>query len=139
LYTARVIEHFKNPRNVGIIPDADGVGTIGDPDCGDFVRIFIQVRADRLKEVSFEICGCPASIATASVLTEMATGKSLRGAVAITEEDIVEALSGLPESKVHCSNLGVAALRQAIVDYLQKHKKKKEESKHKAYGKYFAK
>jgi len=129
MYTARVIDHFQNPRNVGIIPDADGVGTVGDPDCGDFVRIYIRVRADRIKEISFEICGCPASIATASVLTEMADGRSLRDAVAITEDDVVRALSGLPESKVHCSNIGVAALRQAVVDYLQKHKKKKETTK----------
>jgi len=128
MYTARVIDHFQNPRNVGIIPDADGVGTVGDPDCGDFVRIYIRVRADRIKEISFEICGCPASIATASVLTEMADGRSLRDAVAITEDDVVRALSGLPESKVHCSNIGVAALRQAVVDYLQKHKKKKRNS-----------
>lgn len=129
MYTSVVIDHFQNPRNVGIIPGADGIGTVGDPDCGDFVRIYIRVRADRLREVSFEICGCPASIATSSVLTEMATGKSLREAIAITEDDVLRALSGLPESKVHCSNIGVAALRQAIVDYLQKHKKKKEASK----------
>jgi len=128
MYTAKVMDHFQNPRNVGIIPEANGVGTVGDPDCGDFVRIYIHVRADRLKEISFEICGCPASIATASVLTEMAKGQSLRDAIAITEEDVIKALSGLPESKVHCSNIGVAALRQAVVDYLQKHKKKKQHS-----------
>ncbi len=126
MYTARVMDHFQNPRNVGIIPDADGVGTVGDPDCGDFVRIYIRVRNDRIKEIGFEICGCPVSIATASMLTEMADGKSLRDAVAITEGDIIKALSGLPESKEHCSNIGVAALRQAVVDFLQKHKKKKE-------------
>ncbi len=126
MYTAKVIDHFQNPRNVGIIPEANGVATVGDPDCGDFVRIYIYVRADRIKEIGFEICGCSASIATASVLTEMAKGKALREAIAITEEDVVKALSGLPESKVHCSNIGVAALRQAVVDYLQKHKKKKQ-------------
>jgi len=129
MYTAKVMDHFQNPRNVGIIPDADGMGTVGDPDCGDFVRIYIRVRADRIKDISFEICGCPASIATSSVLTEMAYGRSLRDAVAITEDDVLKALSGLPESKEHCSNIGVAALRQAIVDYLQKHKKKKETAK----------
>ncbi len=125
IYTARVIDHFTNPRNTGIIADADGVGTIGDPGCGDFVRIYIRVRADRLREISFEICGCPAAIATTSVLTEMATGKTLGEAVAITEEDVVDALNGLPESKIHCSNLSAAALRQAIVDYLQRNKRKK--------------
>ena len=123
MYSARVIDHFKNPRNVGIIPDADGTGTIGDPDCGDYVRIYIRVRANRLREVSFEICGCPASIAATSVLTELVTGKTLDEAVAVTEEDVVNALAGLPEPKIHCSNLGTAALRQAIVDYLQRYKK----------------
>ncbi|MFO7952251.1 MAG: iron-sulfur cluster assembly scaffold protein [Bacillota bacterium] len=126
MYTALVIDHFINPRNAGQIPDADGIGTIGDPECGDFVRIYIRVRADRLCGIAFEICGCPASIATTSVLTEMASGKSLNEALAITEDDVLKALKGLPESKVHCSNLGVEALRQAIVEYLQRHKKKKE-------------
>ena len=125
MYTAKVIEHFTNPRNVGQLPEANGAGTIGDPDCGDFVKINILVRADRIKDISFEICGCPASIATTSILTEMAAGKSLNDAVSITEEDVLDALGGLPEEKVHCSNLGTAALRLAIVDYLQRHKKKK--------------
>ncbi len=126
MYTAQVIDHFTNPRNTGQIPDADGVGTIGDPGCGDFVRIYLRVRANRIRDIAFEICGCPASIATTSVLTEMASGKSLDEAVAITEDDVVNALAGLPESKVHCSNLGTGALRQAIVDYLQRYKKKRE-------------
>lgn len=125
MYSSKVIDHFSNPRNAGCLPDADGVGTIGDPDCGDFVRIYIRVRANRLREVTFEICGCPASIATTSVLTEMASGKTLDEAVSIAEKDVVDALAGLPEAKVHCSNLGVAALRLAIIDYLQKQKTKK--------------
>lgn len=119
MYTDLVIDHFLNPRNAGIIADADGTATIGDPDCGDFVRIYIRVRANRLQKVSFEICGCPASIATASVLTEMATGRTLKEALSISEDDVVKALAGLPDHKIHCSNLGVAALRQAISDYLQ--------------------
>lgn len=126
MYTAQVMEHFTSPRNTGKISDADGVGTIGDPACGDFVRIYIRVRSNRLREVAFEICGCPASIATTSVVTEMASGKTLDEAITITEDDVVNALNGLPEEKVHCSNLGTAALRQAIVDYLQRNKKKKE-------------
>ncbi len=128
MYSAQVIDHFINPRNTGIIPDADGIGTIGDPDCGDFVRIFIRVRANRLREVSFEICGCPASIATTSILTEMVIGKTLDETVAITEADVVNALAGLPEAKIHCSNLSTAALRQAIVDYLQRYKQNKDRS-----------
>ena len=126
MYTTQVIDHFTNPRNAGQIPGADGMGTIGDPDCGDFVRIYIKVRADRIRDIAFEICGCPASIATTSVLTEIASGKRLNDAVAITEEEVIKALKGLPEAKVHCSNLGVAALRQAVVDYLQCNKKKKQ-------------
>ncbi len=126
MYSTTVMDHFKNPRNVGIIPAANGIGTIGDPDCGDYVRIYIRVRANRVCEVGFEICGCPASIATTSVLTEMAIGKTLDEAVAITEADVVNALAGLPEAKIHCSNLGTAALRQAVVDYLQRCKHNKE-------------
>jgi nitrogen fixation protein NifU and related proteins len=119
MYTPQLIDHFTNPRNVGIIADADGIGTIGDPECGDFVRIYIKVKADRLHDIAFEVCGCPASIATTSVLTELAAGKTLDQAFCITEMDVVRALGGLPEPKIHCSNLGTAALRQAILYYRQ--------------------
>ncbi len=125
MYTAQVIDHFTNPRNVGTIAGADGIGNVGDPDCGDFVRIYIRVRANRLREIAFEICGCPASIATTSVLTEMAVGKTLDEAVAIAETDVLSLLGGLPDAKAHCSNLGTAALRRAIADYLQRNKRKK--------------
>lgn len=127
MYSRQVIEHFNNPRNTGVIPDADGVGTIGDPDCGDFVRIFITVRANRLRSVSYEICGCPASIATTSVITEVVTGKTLDEAIAVKEMDIVKILGGLPAEKIHCSNLGLAALRCAITNYLQKCKNRRSE------------
>ncbi|HED24221.1 MAG TPA: iron-sulfur cluster assembly scaffold protein [Firmicutes bacterium] len=122
MYTANLIDHFTNPRNAGIIPDADGIGTIGDPDCGDFIRIYIRVKNDRLEEVSFEVCGCPASIATTSILTELARGKTINEALAIDENDVLEAIGGLPQAKVHCSNLGPAALKQAILFYLQNKK-----------------
>ncbi len=121
-YTPEVIDHFSNPRNVGVIEDADGIGTIGDPDCGDFVRIYLRIRADHIREIAFEACGCPASIATTSALTELAEGKSINEALAIRESDVLEALGGLPEAKVHCSNLGTAALQQAIVYFLQQKK-----------------
>ena len=124
MYTPQLIDHFTNPRNVGIIPDADAIGTIGDPECGDFVRIYIKVKADRLHDIAFEVCGCPASIATTSVLTELAAGKTLDQAFCITEMDVVRALGGLPEPKIHCSNLGTAALRQAILYYRQQEQKK---------------
>ncbi len=124
MYTEKLIDHFNNPRNVGCLNDADGTGTIGDPDCGDFIRIYIRVKGDRLSEVVFEACGCPASIATTSVLTELAEGKTLDQAFAISEMDIVRALNGLPDPKIHCSNLGAAALRQAILYYRKKLKEK---------------
>lgn len=120
MYTERLIEHFTNPRNVGVIENADGMGIVGDPECGDFIRIYIRVKKDRIEEVTFEACGCPASIATTSVLTELAEGKTLDQAFMITEMDVVRALNGLPDPKIHCSNLGTAALRQAILYYRQK-------------------
>ncbi len=122
MYTPQLIDHFTNPRNVGTITDADGVGTVGDPDCGDFIRIYIRVQANHLKELAFEACGCPASIATTSVLTELAVGKTLKEALSINGMDVVKALGGLPDPKIHCSNLGTAALQQAIVYYLQQKK-----------------
>ena len=122
MYTTKLIDHFNNPRNVGIISEADGIGTIGDPECGDFIRIYIKVEAHRLQEVTFEVCGCPAAIATTSVLTEIATGKTLVEAMVINELDVVKALEGLPDLKIHCSNLGTAALHQAIAHYLHNQK-----------------
>lgn len=122
MYTDKLIEHFKNPRNVGEITDADGVGTIGDPDCGDFLSIFIKVTEELLSEVKFVVYGCPAAIATTSVLTEIAVGKTIAEALEITDQDIAAALGGLPDPKMHCSNLGTAALYQAVLDYLQKRK-----------------
>ncbi len=125
MYTKKTIEHFTNPRNVGVIENANGIGTIGDPDCGDFVRLYVFIQMNRLKDMSFEICGCPASIATVSMLTDMVLGKTLHEAISITETDVDKQLGGLPEEKKHCSNLGVAALRQAIVHYLQNNRQKK--------------
>ncbi|MEW5784242.1 MAG: iron-sulfur cluster assembly scaffold protein [Bacillota bacterium] len=118
MYTDQLIEHFKNPRNVGEIPDADGIGTIGDPGCGDYLSIFIKVKEGRLSEVKFAVYGCPAAIATTSVLTEIAIGKTIAEALEITDHDIAAALGGLPDPKMHCSNLGTAALYQAVLDYL---------------------
>jgi nitrogen fixation NifU-like protein len=118
MYTEKLIDHFLNPRNVGSIPDPDGVGTLGDPSCGDFLRIYIRVQDDRLADVKFEVYGCPAAIATSSVLTEMVKGKTLEEALQVTDEDVAEALGGLPEWKLHCSNLGAEALHRAILDYM---------------------
>lgn len=133
MYTEKLIEHFKNPWNIGQIPDADGVGTIGDPACGDYLRIFIKVKEDRLAEVKFEVYGCPAAIATTSILTEVATGKTLEEALEISDLDIVKAMGGLPDQKVHCSNLGTMALYQAMLDYLARKKRGVEPGKSSRY------
>jgi nitrogen fixation protein NifU and related proteins len=120
VYTEKLLDHFQNPRNVGSLPDADGVGTLGDPDCGDFLCVYIKVKEDRLTEIKFEVYGCPAAIATTSVLTELALGKTLEEVFRITDQDIADALGGLPEVKMHCSNLGTVALFFAIMDYYGK-------------------
>ena len=118
MYQEEVLKHFQNPKNAGKIENADGVGAIGDPSCGDFLRIYIKVKDNYIADIKFEIYGCPAAIATSSVLTELAKGKTLDEAWEITEEDILEAIGGLPENKEHCSNLGAEALYKAIISYI---------------------
>lgn len=120
-YSEKVLEHFRNPKNAGIIEDANGVGEIGDPSCGDFLRVFIKVSNDELTDVKYQIRGCPAAIACASAMTEIAAGKNLDDAMMISEDDIVNALDGLPEFKIHCSALGASGLRMAIMDYFKKY------------------
>ena len=119
-YTDIVIDHFMCPRNAGTMTDADGEGNYGDPACGDFLTIYIKVQNDVIVDISFLVFGCAAAIATSSMTTELAKGRSLEEALLITEEDIVDALGGLPENKKHCSNLGVKALKNGIYDYLEK-------------------
>jgi nitrogen fixation NifU-like protein len=119
-YSNKVIEHFMSPRNVGTMVDADGEGVYGDPGCGDSLTIFIKVKDNVIEDISFLVFGCTASVATSSMTTVLAKGKTIEEALEIEEEDIVEALDGLPENKLHCSNLGVQALRNAIKDYLDK-------------------
>jgi len=123
-YSEKVLDHFLNPRNVGEIPDADGVGTIGDPRCGDYLKMSIKVKDGRLVDVKFKLCGCPAAIGTSSVTTELAVGKTLEEAYQVCDDDIIRALGGLPDQKIHCSVLGPAALRLAILDYISKAKKR---------------
>ena len=120
-YSDKVIEHFTNPRNAGIIEDAHGIGEIGDSDCGDFMKVFIKVENDILTEVKYQIRGCPASIACASVMTELAIGKNLDDALMLNDCDIVDALDGLPEFKVHCSVLSASGLQRAVADYFEKY------------------
>jgi nitrogen fixation NifU-like protein len=124
VYNAKVIEHFLHPRNVGVIEDADGVGEVGNPACGDLMTFHIKVKEDRIAAVKFQTFGCAAAIAVASMVSEMAKGKHITEALKITNKDVAEALEGLPKQKLHCSNLGADALHKAIEDYLARKKEK---------------
>ncbi len=121
MYSGKVMDHFKNPRNMGEIPDADGVGTVGNPVCGDMMTIYIKVKGDRIADIKFKTFGCGAAIATSSMTTELAKGKTLGEAMKLTREDVAQNLEGLPPIKMHCSNLALDALREAIKDYRAKH------------------
>lgn len=118
MYTEMVMDHFHNPRNVGVIEGADGVGEVGNPVCGDMMKITISVDDDRLTDVKFQTLGCGAAIATSSIVTEMAKGMSLQEAVSITKRDVAQALGGLPPAKMHCSVLATDGLKAAVDDYL---------------------
>lgn len=122
MYTEKVMEHFKNPRNVGEIPDADGVGTVGNPVCGDLMTIYIKVKDNRLTDIKFKTFGCGSAIATSSMITELAKGKTLEEAMKITRANVADSLGGLPPVKMHCSNLAADALHAAIEDYYKKQK-----------------
>jgi nitrogen fixation NifU-like protein len=117
LYNEKVMEHFANPRNAGEMPDADGVGEVGNPVCGDIMRIAIKVVDNHIKDVKFKTFGCGAAIATSSMVTELVKGKSLEEALDISNLTVAEALGGLPPVKMHCSNLAADALHEAIEDY----------------------
>ena len=110
------------PQNAHSMPDADAEGSYGDPSCGDYLTVYLKVKDNRIEEISYLVFGCCASIATSSMTSLLAKGKTLEEALNITEEDIIQALDGLPENKVHCSNLGVSALRNAIENYLNKNR-----------------
>src|SRR4030065_503025 len=116
-YSPIVLDHFKSPRNVGEISDADGLGEVGNPVCGDIMNVYIKVEGDRIADVKFKTFGCGAAIAVSSMITEMAKGKTLGDAMKITNKDVAEALGGLPKNKMHCSNLGADALHLAIQNY----------------------
>ncbi len=117
-YSDILLDHFRNPRNVGEIADADGVGAIGDPGCGDFVKMWIKVKDEHVSDVKFQCRGCPAAIATTSIFTELVQGMHIDRAAEFSEETVEEAAGGLPEEKKHCSNLGPGALYNAIVNYI---------------------
>jgi nitrogen fixation protein NifU and related proteins len=122
LYTEKVMDHFNNPRNVGVIEEADGVGEVGNPVCGDVMKITIKVGdGDRIDDVKFQTLGCGAAIATSSIVTEMAKGMTLQEAVDITKNQVAEELGGLPPAKMHCSVLATDGLKVAVDDFLTKH------------------
>ncbi|OFW56512.1 MAG: Fe-S cluster assembly scaffold protein NifU [Candidatus Solincola sediminis] len=120
MYSDTVMEHFTNPRNVGEIENADGVGEVGNPVCGDMMTFYIKVDDGRLSDVKFKTFGCGAAIAVSSMVSEMAKGKTIEEALKISRNDVAEELGGLPTQKMHCSNLGADALHKAIEDYLSK-------------------
>jgi nitrogen fixation NifU-like protein len=126
VYSEKVMEHFKNPRNMGEIPNADGVGTVGNPMCGDLMTIYIKVRNNRLEDIKFKTFGCGAAIATSSMITELAKGKTLEEGLKITRANVAESLGGLPPIKMHCSNLAADALHAAIQDYYKRRKDEEE-------------
>jgi len=120
MYSEKVMEHFKNPRNVGVLEDADGIGEVGNPVCGDMMTFYIKVRDNVIADIKFQTFGCGAAIAVSSMVSEMAKGKTLDEASKITNKIVAEALDGLPKQKLHCSNLGADALQKAIQDYRMK-------------------
>ncbi|MBO8128501.1 MAG: Fe-S cluster assembly scaffold protein NifU [Peptococcaceae bacterium] len=122
MYSEKVMDHFTNPRNVGKIENADGVGRVGNPACGDIMQISIKVDNNRITDIKFKTFGCAAAIATSSMVTEMVKGKTVEEAKQITNRAVAEALDGLPRNKLHCSNLAADALHKAINDYLSRSK-----------------
>ncbi|GAF24783.1 NifU homolog [Moorella thermoacetica Y72] len=123
VYSEKVMDHFTNPRNVGEIENADGVGQVGNPVCGDIMRLYIKVEDGIIKDVKFKTFGCGAAIATSSMVTEMVKGKTVEEALKISNAAVAEALDGLPPQKMHCSNLAADALHKAIEDYQNRNKK----------------
>ena len=121
MYSEKVMDHFENPRNVGEIPDANGVGTVGNAKCGDIMRMYLKVENGVIEDVKFKTFGCGAAIATSSMATEMVKGKTLKEALQLTNKAVAEALDGLPPVKMHCSLLAEEAIHAAVEDYLKNH------------------
>ena len=119
-YSKKVIQHFSRPHNQGVIKNADGVGTVGNPTCGDIMKLYIKVKDNVIEDVKFETLGCGAAIATSSMVTDLAKGKTLEEAEKITRQNVADELEGLPPTKMHCSNLAADALHKAIEDYKRK-------------------
>ena len=122
MYSEKVLDHFKNPRNVGELEKVDGEGTVGNPVCGDMMTMYIKVNEEKIEDIKFKTFGCGAAIATSSMTTELAKGKTLEEALNISRQDVADALGGLPPVKMHCSNLAADALHDAIKNYMEKKK-----------------
>ena len=129
MYSEKVMDHFENPRNVGEIPDANGVGTVGNAKCGDIMRMYLKVENGIIEDVKFKTFGCGAAIATSSMATEMVKGKTLKEALQLTNKAVAEALDGLPPVKMHCSLLAEEAIHAAVEDYLKNHPEEAEKLK----------
>ena len=120
LYSEKVMDHFENPRNVGEIEDADGVGTVGNPKCGDIMKMYLKIEDDIITDVKFKTFGCGAAVATSSMATELVKGKTVSEALELTNQAVIEALDGLPPVKIHCSVLAEEAIKAALDDYYKK-------------------
>ena len=127
LYSEKVMDHFRNPRNVGVIEDADGIGEVGNAKCGDIMKMYLKIENDIIVDVKFETFGCASAIASSSMATELIKGKPVDEAMELTNKAVAEALDGLPAYKMHCSVLAEEAIRNALEDYYQKHPEKKKE------------
>ena len=121
LYTETVMDHFTHPRNVGEIPDADGVGEVGNAKCGDIMKMYLKIKDGVIEDVKFETFGCGSAIASSSIATEMIKGKTIDEALAVTNRQVVDALGGLPAHKLHCSVLAEESIKSAIKDYYDRH------------------
>ena len=125
LYSEKVMDHFRNPRNVGVIEDADGVGEVGNAKCGDIMKMYLKIEDGMVRDVKFETFGCGSAIASSSMATELIKGKPVTEAMLLTNKAVAEALDGLPDYKMHCSVLAEEAIRSALDDYYQKHPEEK--------------
>lgn len=121
MYSEKVMDHFKNPRNMGEIPDANAVGEVGNAKCGDIMKMYMKIENDVIKDVKFKTFGCGAAVATSSMATELVKGKTIQEALQVTNKAVMEALDGLPPVKVHCSLLAEEAIHAALWDYAEKH------------------
>ena len=123
IYTEKVLDHFRNPRNMGKMENPDGEGTVGNPNCGDIMTIYIKIKNEKIEDIKFQTYGCAAAIASSSIATELAKGKTIEEARKLSRDDVANELGGLPSVKMHCSNLATDALKEAIKNYEEKKKK----------------